>query len=253
MNDLPDKPKARREYALIQLLPNVLTVMAICAGLTAIRFTIQENYTVAVQLILLAAVLDGIDGKLARALGCDSSMGAELDSLADFLNFGVAPPLVLYFWALQDASSIGWIFVLIYTICCVVRLARFNIGAKSTENPNDPSVFVGVPAPGGALLVLLPMFLAFAFHIDVQEGKIAPDLIICIYMGLIGYLMIGTLPTPSLKRVKVSRENVKFYLVGFVLVVAAFMTYEWLALLVLSMAYACVIFWSVLALFRRKT
>ena len=115
---------------IVQLIPNMLTIAAICAGLSAIRFGIEGNYVLAVQLILAACVLDGLDGRLARLLNSDSKMGAELDSLADFVNFGVAPALVIYFWALQDLRGIAWITVLIYAICCVVRLARFKVNGK---------------------------------------------------------------------------------------------------------------------------
>ena len=128
MKDASEKaPEKATEFALIQLLPNMLTVAAICAGMSAIRFALQGDYTFAVLLIVAAGVLDGLDGRLARMMHVDSKMGAELDSLADFLNFGVAPPLVIYFWALQDMPRAAWISVLIYTVCSVVRLARFNV------------------------------------------------------------------------------------------------------------------------------
>jgi len=124
MRDANEKTKS--ELGLLQLLPNMLTIAAICAGLTAIRYGVQGNYLYAVQLILVASVLDGLDGRLARLLAADSKMGAELDSLADFLNFGVAPALIVYFWALQDVRGAGWIAALVYAVCCVVRLAQIG-------------------------------------------------------------------------------------------------------------------------------
>jgi CDP-diacylglycerol--serine O-phosphatidyltransferase len=168
----PPSEKTGADLALIQLLPNALTITAICAGLSAIRFGVQGNYVLAVQLILLACVLDGLDGRLARLLRSSSPMGAELDSLADFLNFGVAPPLILYFWALQDMRSAAWISVLVYAVCCVVRLARFNVNDKAEAEKakngdavgESGSFFTGIPSPAGALLVLLPMTASFAFH-----------------------------------------------------------------------------------------
>ncbi|EBA17384.1 CDP-diacylglycerol--serine O-phosphatidyltransferase [Roseobacter sp. SK209-2-6] len=236
--------KKKTEFALIQLLPNLMTVGAICAGLSAIRFGVQGHYVLAVQLILLAAILDGLDGRLARALGSDSKMGAELDSLADFLNFGVAAPLVIYFWALQDMSSAGWISVLVYSVCCVVRLARFNVATKSEdENPEVPDgYFVGVPSPAGALLAMLPMFFSFAF--DVETGL--PRILICIHMIVIGLLMISHLPTWSPKAVRISRENVKYFLVACAFAGAAVLTYAWTTLVVLCVSYLGLVIWGLI-------
>jgi len=206
-------PKSKDEFHLFQLLPNMLTIAAICAGMTAIRVGADGNTVLATQLILVAAVIDGLDGRLARMLDADTTMGAELDSLADFLNFGVAPPLVIYFWALQDMRSTGWIAVLIYGVCCVTRLARFNVGKKSDE-PEDDAYFTGVPSPAGAMLVLLPIFATFAF----SKEQFLPDIVVCVYMIAIGLLFITTIPTWSFKASKVSRENVKYFLVAFAFV-----------------------------------
>ncbi|WP_446728387.1 CDP-diacylglycerol--serine O-phosphatidyltransferase [Phaeobacter sp. QD34_3] len=242
MDDLPKKTK--NEYALIQLLPNIMTVGAICAGLSAVRFGVQGNYVLAVQLILLAALLDGLDGRLARALGSDSKMGAELDSLADFLNFGVAAPLVIYFWALQDMRSAGWISVLVFSVCCVVRLARFNVAAKSEEpvEGEREGYFTGIPSPAGAMLAMLPMFLSFSF----ADGLVIPGLLICFHMVVIGFLMISRIPTWSPKAVKISRENVKYFLVGCAFAGAAVLTYAWTTLVVLCLAYVVLVVWGLI-------
>lgn len=237
----PRRP--RKEFSLTNLLPNMMTVAAICAGLTAIRFGVDGNYEPAVLLILLAAVLDGLDGRLARALGSDSEMGAELDSLADFLNFGVAPPLILYFWALQDMRAAAWISVLVFTVCCVVRLARFNASSKAEEGANKLSeFFVGVPAPAGAALVMLPMFASFS----VGEEPLFPGLLIMLYMMGVGLLMISRIPTWSFKTARVSRENVKFFLVAFVAVVAALFTFAWTTLVILCLVYVGVVIWALI-------
>ncbi|ABV94446.1 putative CDP-diacylglycerol--serine O-phosphatidyltransferase [Dinoroseobacter shibae DFL 12 = DSM 16493] len=237
----PRRP--RTEFSITNLLPNMLTVAAICAGLTAIRFGVDGNYEPAVLLILLAAVLDGLDGRLARALGSDSEMGAELDSLADFLNFGVAPPLILYFWALQDMRGAAWISVLVFTVCCVVRLARFNATSKSDEGASKLSeFFTGVPAPAGAALVMLPMFASFS----VGEEPLFPPVLIMLYMMGVGLLMISRIPTWSFKTARVSRENVKFFLVGFVAVVAALFTFAWTTLVILCLVYVGVVIWALL-------
>jgi len=227
--------RAKSEFAIFQLLPNMLTIGAICAGLTAIRFGVQGNYLLAVQLILVASVLDALDGRLARLLGADSKMGAELDSLADFLNFGVAPALIVYFWALQDVRGAGWIAALVYAVCCVVRLARFNVAGKSEEAEEATGeFFVGVPAPAGALLVMLPMYLSFAF----DDARLLPSVVNGVYVVVIGLLMISHIPTWSFKTIRISRGNVKFFLVGFAFVAAAFWTYAWITLSVFCFAYA---------------
>jgi CDP-diacylglycerol---serine O-phosphatidyltransferase len=240
-----EEPHDKRltEFALIQLLPNIMTVGAICAGLSAIRFGVQGNYVLAVQLILAAALLDGLDGRLARALGSDSKMGAELDSLADFLNFGVAAPLVIYFWALQDMSNAGWISVLVFSVCCVVRLARFNVATKSEEASEVASgYFVGIPSPAGALLAMLPMFIAFSF----DTGTGFPKLLICFHMIVIGLLMISRIPTWSPKLVRISRENVKYFLVACAFAGAAVLTYAWTTLVVLCISYVVLVIWGLI-------
>lgn len=244
MTEQPDK--AITDIALVQLLPNMLTIAAICAGLSAIRFGVQGNYELAVQLIVAAGVLDGLDGRIARLLSSDSKMGAELDSLADFVNFGVAPPLVIYFWALQDMSNAAWIAVLVFAICCVLRLARFNVSSKADyeDGTDDPGAyFTGVPSPAGALLVLLPMSISFA----LADYPLLPDFVICAHMVLIGFLMISPIPTFSFKTARVSRQNVKFFLLGFAFVGVAVLTYAWVTLVVLCLAYSGMVVWSLLA------
>ncbi len=225
---------------MLQLLPNMLTVTAICAGLSAIRFGVQGDFSLAARLILAACVLDAIDGRLARALSSDSKMGAELDSLADFLNFGVAPPLLVYFWALQDMKRGGWICVLVFAVCCVLRLARFNVSIKAETTMADGAYFVGVPAPAGAMLVLLPMFLSFAF----VGAPILNPIGIGIYMVVVGLLLISRIPTWSFKTTTISRRNVKAFLVGFAFIGAAVLTFAWITLVVLCVGYILVVVWA---------
>lgn len=234
------RDKKEKEFSLLQLLPNVLTITAICAGLTSIMFGVQGNYTLAVQLVMAACILDGLDGRIARQLGSDSKMGAELDSLADFLNFGVAPPLLIYFWGLQNIPSVGWIFVLVFSVCCVMRLARFNVDNKSDDTTQDGAYFQGVPAPAGALLVMLPMYLSFAS----TNAPILNGIAICIYMAFIGLLLISRIPTWSLKTTKVSRENVKYFLVGVAIAGAALLTFAWATLIVLCLGYLVMVIWA---------
>ncbi|WP_425101561.1 CDP-diacylglycerol--serine O-phosphatidyltransferase [Tropicibacter sp. S64] len=237
-DDIPDDPatpETRRERSklpILHLLPNLLTIAAICAGLTAIRFGFNGEYESAVKLILLAGVLDGLDGRLARLLRCQSSVGAELDSLADFLNFGVAPGLILHAWALHDFRGMGWIAVLVYTICCVLRLARFNVMSRMEDKPAGDH-FVGVPSPAGAGLAMLPMYIAFLYP-DMDH---LPAELIALYLLLVGFLMIGRLPTPSFKNFTIRREHARFLIVGAVLIASALFTYLWATLVIAAVAY----------------
>nr|WP_281502795.1 CDP-diacylglycerol--serine O-phosphatidyltransferase [Aliiroseovarius sp. F47248L] len=220
----------------------MLTIAGLCAGLSAIRYGVQGDFRFAVQLILVACVLDGLDGRIARLMNSGSKMGAELDSLADFVNFGVAPPLVIYYWALQDTRNLAWISVLVYAVCCVLRLARFNVSsnASSENGQSTPSAFFsGVPSPAGAILVLLPMATSFAF----DSIPMPPDLAICAYMVAIGMLMISRTPIWSFKTTRISRENVKFFLVGFAVVGVAALSFAWVTFLMLGLSYIVMIIW----------
>src|SRR6478672_5987607 len=160
----PAPPARRRRFKAIPvrtLLPNLITLLALCAGLTAIRVAVENNIQLALAAIVFAALLDGIDGRLARMLKGTSRFGAELDSLADFVNFGVAPALILYFWGLHELHSAGWIAAMVFAICAGLRLARFNV---MIDDPNQPAwagnFFTGIPAPAGAITVLLPIYLS---------------------------------------------------------------------------------------------
>ena len=174
----PRRTTPRRVMNLWQLLPNFVTVGALCAGLTAVRFATEGRFGMAVGLIIAAAIMDGLDGRIARLLKSESEIGAELDSLCDFVNFGVAPALVLYLWALQDMRAEGWIACLIYAVACLLRLARFNIGNRQPDN--DSNSFQGVPSPAGALLVLLPIFLSNA----LGDGTPYANGLVALWMGL---------------------------------------------------------------------
>ena len=239
MNIRPDKPKT--DFTLVQLIPNMLTIASICAGLSAIRFGMQANHVLAVQLIILAAVLDGLDGRLARMMSSDSKLGAELDSLADFLNFGVAPPLVLYFWALHDLRGLGWLAVLVFTICCVLRLARFNVTSKAEEDAGTiapKEYFVGVPSPAGAILAMWPLYVAFAF-----SDASLPDVVVAANLVLVGILMISRVPVWSFKTTRVSVDKVKFVLLGGATLGAALLIFPWSTLIVMCLGYTGLVLW----------
>lgn len=225
--------RMRRDFLLIRLIPNVLTLTAICAGLTGIRFALHDDFPMAVAMIVLAAVLDGIDGRLARMLKSESELGAELDSLADFLSFGVAPGLILYVWIEQQDVGGIWIAVLIYVICCVLRLARFNVHARDPQSSKSVRFFTGVPAPAGALLALLPLYVDMVL---ADYGPL-PGPLVSAYLVAVGGLMISRLPTYSLKTLRVSAENARFILVGCTIPVAALLTYPWLTLIAMDILY----------------
>ena len=188
--------------------------------------------------------LDGLDGRLARMLKSESAIGAELDSLCDFVNFGVVPGLVLYLWGLRSETNMGWIAVLVYAVCCMLRLARFNVGSREAV-PAEKTVFIGVPAPAGAMLALLPIYLSHvaSFHL--------PAPVVALWMVSVGALMISHVRTPSLKRVTIPASLSRFALVGAVAVVASLITYPWATLLMLSLAYLAAILILALSALRK--
>lgn len=228
-----DTDTSGRRLRLVQLLPNMMTLAAVGAGLTAIRFSFEGDVVRAMVLIVFAAVLDGLDGPTARLLKSESAIGAELDSLADFVNFGVAPGLILYLWVLQEGRAFGWLAVLIYAICCALRLARFNVNSRLENRPRSP-FFMGVPAPGAALLVLLPLVLS-----QVMPQWIEPILpgFTAVWLVIIGLAMISRMPTPAAKSLRVRRDHARFLMVALVAVVGAFLTWPWPMLLLVEMAY----------------
>jgi CDP-diacylglycerol--serine O-phosphatidyltransferase len=228
-----------RELHLTQLLPNLMTISAMCSGLTGIRFAVNGQFSWAVAMVLLAAVLDGLDGRVARLLKSESEMGAELDSFVDFVNFGVATGLVVYLWGLAGQQSGGWIATLVYASCCMLRLARFNIGSRleKAEGEEKPAgSFTGVPAPAGAMLALLPMYVAF-----IWPGAKLPPVGLMVWILFVGGLMISRIPTPSFKSVTVYAENVRFVVIGFVAIVAALLTFPWQTMLVIDLAYIAIV------------
>jgi len=230
---LPRSGRPRPELPLIQLVPNLLTLAAICAGLTALRMAFMGNFELAVTLIVVAAGIDGIDGRIARMLGSESEIGAELDSLADFLNFGVVPGLIFYLWALQDLRGFGWLAALIYAVCCVLRLARFNVGMKSESTSAPKDFFVGVPAPAGALLAFLPLFASFT----LPRMPLLPDMANGLYLVAVGALMISRIPTWSFKNTTIYAENARFVLLGVISGLAALVTFPWETLMVADLLY----------------
>lgn len=179
------------------LVPNLVTLLAVCSGLTAIRMAIEERFELAVACIVFAAILDALDGRLARALKAETRFGAELDSLADFVNFGVAPAVVIYIWVTGSLGAIGWLGALVFAIACALRLARFNVALDDPDAPAwSQHFFAGVPAPAGALMALLPMYLSIVFDLS-REGLAIPVLV---HLVVVGMLMSSRIPTFSAKK-----------------------------------------------------
>jgi CDP-diacylglycerol--serine O-phosphatidyltransferase len=215
-------------------VPNFFTLLALCAGLTSIRMGIEERYELALAAIVFAALLDGIDGRVARLLKASSRFGAELDSLADFVNFGVAPGLILYFWQLHDLKNVGWIAAMIFAISGGLRLARFN---ATMDDPNRPAFaanyFTGVPAPAGAICVMLPIYLVF-IGLDPL-----PAPLVAVYTLAIAFLMVSRLPVYSGKKLggRVAPEMVLPVVVLVVLFIAVLIAYPWHLLSIGSLIY----------------
>jgi len=218
-----------REIPMRMVLPNLVTVLAICAGLSGIRFAFENRFEPAVVMVLLAAFLDGIDGRLARMLKATSKFGAQMDSLADIVNFGVAPALVLYAFLLDRAGSPGWIAALLFTIACGMRLARFNVLAEDNDQPAwQTEYFVGVPAPAGAVLVMLPLYLYF-LRLGLEPTRTAA-FVASAFTVLIAFLLVSRLPVYSGKSIKVPGDKVLPVILGVVLYILLLMAYPWYTL-----------------------
>ncbi len=239
MHPPPLSEQRRRRFRRIPvrtLAPNLVTLLALCAGLTGIRMAFENRYGLALAAIVFAAVLDGLDGRLARFLKGTSRFGAELDSLADFVNFGVAPALILYFWGLHDLKSAGWIAAMAFAICAGLRLARFNVMSIDPDRPAwAANFFVGVPAPAGAIIVLLPIYAAF---LGLPRSPFVTWAML-VYTLVVAALMVSRLPVFSGKRVgtRVPPEMVGPVVILVVLCVALLIAYPWILLTAGTLVY----------------
>lgn len=243
MSERPGRATAGRRLpgglTLRAMVPNAITAAALCVGLTGIRFAIAGDFERSVQLVILAGLLDGIDGRAARLLKAQSRFGAELDSLADSISFGVAPALIVYLWTLQSLPSVGWFAALAFAICCVLRLARFNARIDSDEQPHKSAGFLtGVPAPVGAGLAFLPMYLWLA---SGRAEIFASPVAVGVWVTLIAFLMISSVPTLSWGKLR-PRRSIRLEMIAAAgLVVAALVTEPWLTLVVICAAYLLLI------------
>ena len=219
------RPIRFRRVPLRFIVPNLITLVALCLGLSAIRFAADGRFEQAVYLIILAAILDGVDGRIARALKGTTRFGAELDSLADFVDFGVAPALTLYFWSLSTVKNLGWFAAMVFAIACALRLARFNVALDDVDKPAWSShFFSGMPAPAGAAVVMLPLYLSFAL-VDNMSGR-GWALVEVAYVLAVAGLMVSTIPHFSGKRIgRIPREHVIPVLFGVAVVVLLLATF----------------------------
>jgi CDP-diacylglycerol--serine O-phosphatidyltransferase len=236
----PKKPNKKRFQGLSinRMIPNMLTLMALSAGLTAIRFALDEKWEHAIIAIVTAGILDALDGRIARLLKGASKFGAELDSLSDFVCFGVSPGLILYLWTMQDAGKLGWVLVMLFAICCGLRLARFNV---MLEDPDAPpwksSFFTGIPAPMGGALVLLPMVFSFQAGDDFfREPWVAG---VCLLA--LAAMMVSTVPTYSFKNLKISRQWILPTMLITGGVAVSLINAPWISLSLIGCAYIATI------------
>lgn len=242
-DEVPLAPRGRvRGLAMRAVVPNAITAAAMCSGLTGIRFAMSERWEEAVIAVILAGVLDGIDGRIARLLKAQSRFGAELDSLADSLSFGTAPALILFLWSLNDLTRLGWFAALAFAICGALRLARFNAQIDVTEQPHKSAGFLtGVPAPVGAGLAFLPIYLWIATGEDLFRDPrlVAP------WTAFVAFLMISNLATLSWGRMR-PRRDVRLGLIAVVgMVFAALLLEPWWTLAVICLGYLATMPWSI--------
>lgn len=231
-----DKKNKFRLLPIRSLFPNMITIMALCAGLSSIKYALDQKWEMTIIFIIIAGFLDGMDGRVARMLGATSNFGAQLDSISDFLSFGIAPSIVLYLWNLHniDIRGLGWAFSLFYCICCAIRLARFN---SNLEEDNKPSwankFFVGVPSPSGAVLALTPMMIDLRFNIKI----LFPPIYLGMYLSIVGLLMVSRIPTFSLKKVAIPQEYASIALLLATLLFAGIIMEPWIVFPAISVGY----------------
>ena len=221
------------------ILPNAITLIGVCIGLTSIKFAIDGKFTIAIIGILFAGLMDALDGRIARLIKGTSKMGKELDSLGDVISFGVAPALIMYFWNLQYLDKLGWFICLIYVVCVALRLARFNVGSEEEPSWKD-NFFEGMPSPAGGIIVLMPLILSFS-GLEKFLFKINYDILVPISFIIVSILLISTIPTYSFKKIVIPRTMTKFLLFGIVLFFAALLVYTFKILAVSSFLYLCLI------------
>ena len=215
------------------ILPSLLTLIGVCLGISSIKFSLDQNYSLAVIFLVFAALLDALDGRIARLIKGTSEFGKELDSLTDFVSFGIAPAFILYFWELKNYGKIGWAITLIFSVCCVLRLARFNLTKISEEVEWKVNYFEGVPSPAGAGLALLPLIYELSgFKLNMDIKSATPYFVL-----IVAVLLISKIPTFSLKKIKISSQLTIFLLFGIVILFVALIFFTFESLLIVGLLY----------------
>lgn len=233
-------PRSRERIPFYMLLPNLATISGMCLGITSIRYAIEQKFEIAVILILISGIMDGLDGLLARRLNAASDFGAELDSLSDFLCFGVAPGLLVYEVFLRGQTGVAWIFVLVYITSACLRLARFNV-ARAKPAEETTRHFTGVPAPAGAMLGLFPVFLYMSDAVDITEYP----MLVALWLGFVGFLMISQIKTFSPKSIRVPRKLVSLAMVAVVIGIGMFVAHLWMLMVAVDLVYLASVFWAI--------
>ena len=232
------------DLSIGKLVPSTITLMALCSGVTAIRFGLREQWTVAVTFVIAAMILDMLDGRAARMLGADSRFGAQLDSLADLVSFGVAPAVIMYMWTLQKMGNAGWIAALIFCACAAIRLARFNVESVRDEGATKGNpYFTGLPTPAAACMMLLPLLISFQW----KDSVVSEPWVSGVFIAITSVLMVSRIPTPSIKYMKLQRQH--RYLAGaaFAILAGLLIAWPWATLTVGLLIYVASIPFAVFA------
>ena len=219
------------------LLPNALTLINVCIGLSSIKFALDAKFELSIIAIIFAAIFDALDGRVARMLKGTSMVGKELDSLADLISFGVAPAFIMYFWSLDNLGKFGWLLTMIYVVCVALRLARFNVNSNIEPSWKD-NYFEGVPSPAGGMLILMPLILSLS---EISIFKINYDIIVPVFFIMISFLLISKIPTFAFKKISIPRRMTIFALFGVVLFFGLLLIYTFKVLVICGMIYICII------------
>ena len=215
------------------ILPNMFTLVGVCIGLSSIKFAFDEKFTLSIIAIIVAAIIDGLDGRIARLIQGTSKVGKELDSLTDVISFGVAPAFIMYFWKLNELGRVGWLICLIYVMCVALRLARFNVNSGQDPSWRD-NFFEGIPSPAGGVIVLMPLIYSLS---DIQILNINYDFFVPILFVIISILLISKVPTYALKKISVPRSMTIFLLLGVVLYFGLLLIYTFNAIVISGLIY----------------
>tara|TARA_B100000674_G_scaffold254801_1_gene210097 strand:- start:661 stop:1458 length:798 start_codon:yes stop_codon:yes gene_type:complete len=219
------------------ILPNIMTLVGVCIGLTSIKFAFDGRFELSVIAVLIAAIIDGLDGRIARLIKATSKVGKELDSLTDVISFGVAPAFIMYFWALDNIGRFGWLISLIYVVCVALRLARFNVTTGGEPSWRD-NFFEGIPSPAGGILVLMPLIYSFS---EIQFLMINKNIVVPALFIIISILLISKIPTYSLKRIVVPRSTSIFLLFGIILYFGLLLIYTFNTIIISGIIYLLII------------